>query len=150
MIRRKRTNAGAMGVLCGALAFCLMIAGATPALAQPRIAWEVENPFRFFLDPADTQLHRATWLSLTEPERRNPVSATERLLAERHPDGWSATTFAKTCWDGVRNRYVCRERSDYINPKSHTILARLDGLDDAQTVDCVWLTSPQALSLIHI
>ena len=34
-------------------------------------------------------------------------------------------------------------RGDYLNPKSHTILARLEGLDDAQTVDCAWLTSPQ-------
>ena len=40
--------------------------------------------------------------------------------------------FAKTCWDPGRNRYACRERGDYLNPKSHTILARLEGLDDAQ------------------
>ena len=51
--------------------------------------------------------------------------------------------FAKTCWDGTRNRYVCRERPDYINPKSHTVRASLQGLDDAQTVDCTWLTAPR-------
>jgi len=138
MISRKQITAG-LGSL---VALWLLAVG--PALAQPRIVWEVENPFRLFLDPADTQLHRATWLSLSQAERRHPVSAAERLLEERHPDGWSATTFAKTCWDGARNRYACRERSDYINPKSHTILVKLEGLDDAQTVDCVWLTAPQA------
>ena len=50
--------------------------------------------------------------------------------------------FDKTCWDGDRNRYACRERADYINPKSHVIRASLQGLDDAQTVDCTWLTAP--------
>jgi hypothetical protein len=43
----------------------------------------------------------------------------------------------------VRNRYLCPERADYLKPKSHRVLARLDGLEDAQTVDCAWLTSPQ-------
>ena len=113
------------------------------ATAEPQIMWQVENPFRFFLDPADTQVHRATWLSLSDVERKHPVQSAERALSERHPDGWSAFTFAKTCWDAKRNRYACRERADYINPKSHTILARLNGLEDEQTVDCSWLTSPQ-------
>jgi hypothetical protein len=121
----------------------LGLPGAVPASAEPRIVWEVENPFRFFLDPADTKLHRATWLSLSPAERANPISAAERQLGQRLADGWSAATFAKTCWDGARNRYACRERSDYINPKSHVVLAQLQGLEDAQTVDCLWLTSPQ-------
>ena len=116
---------------------------ATAAGAEPRIAWKVENSFRFFLDPADTEVHRATWTSLSESERKSPVLAAERLLAERHQDGWSATMFAKTCWDPVRNAYSCRERADYLNPRSHTVLARMEGLDDAQTVDCAWLTRPQ-------
>ena len=51
--------------------------------------------------------------------------------------------FDKTCWDGTRNRYVCRERPDYINPKSHTVRASLQGLADAQVVDCTWLTAPR-------
>ncbi len=67
----------------------------------------------------------------------------ERVLAERHPDGWSATMFSKICWDPVSNRYTCRERGDYTSPRSHRILAKLADLDDAQTVDCTWLTSPQ-------
>ena len=127
--------------ICLALMLAVMHAGV--ATAEPQIVWRVENPFRFFLDPADTQVHRATWLSMSESERSHPVQSAERALSERHPDGWSAFTFAKTCWDGTRNRYACRERADYINPKSHTVLARLEGLEDAQTVDCSWLTSPQ-------
>jgi hypothetical protein len=115
-----------------------------PARAEPHIVWEVENPFRFFLDPADTEVHRATWASLTPELRRSPVLSAERLLAERHPEGWSATMYDKTCWDEVHNRYACRERSDYIHPKSHVIRATLKGLDeDAQVVDCSWLTAPR-------
>jgi hypothetical protein len=126
------------------LAIVLTAACGTAARAEPRVVWQVENPFRLFLDPADSQVHRATWASLSETDRLGPVLAAERLLGERHPDGWSATMFAKTCWNPERNRYDCRERNDYINPKSHTIIAQMEGLDDAQMVDCVWLTAPQA------
>jgi lysophospholipase L1-like esterase len=128
--------------LLSALAF--LLACAVGASAEPRIAWQVENPFRFFLDPADTQVHRATWQSLTEAELRHPVQSAERALGERHPDGWSTFTYTKTCWDWTRNRYACSERPDYLHPRSHMVLARLEGLEDAQTVDCSWLTSPQA------
>src|SRR5262245_64221623 len=111
------------------------------ASAEPQIVWRVENPFRFFLDPADTEVHRATWQSLSEVERRHPVQSAERALSERHTEGWSSATYAKTCWDWTRNRYACHERSDYLNPKSHWVLVRLEGLEDAQTVDCSWLTA---------
>jgi hypothetical protein len=116
--------------------------GSGAAWAQPEIVWQVENPFRFFLDAADTEVHRATWASLAPEERKSPVLAAERVLSERHPEGWSATMYDKTCWDGTRNRYMCRERADYLHPKSHVVLARLNGLDDAQIVDCTWLTAP--------
>lgn len=126
-----------------ALAWLLLtLALCGPVSAQPEIVWEVENPFRFFLDPADTEVHRATWLSLSPEQRRSPVLAAERVLSERHPEGWSASMFDKTCWDGARNRYMCRDRSDYINPKSHMIRASLQGLADSQVVDCTWLTAP--------
>src|SRR5438045_6370941 len=127
------------------IGLALMLAGAHAgaAKAEPQIVWQVENPFRFFLDPADTQVHRATWLSMSESERSHPVQSAERALSERHPDGWSTFTFAKTCWDGTRNRYACRERADYITPKSQTSLARLQSLEDAQAHDGSWLTSPQ-------
>src|SRR6476660_7620883 len=124
------------------LALALVVLWGAAAQAEPRISWKVENSFRFFLDPADTEVHRATWVSLSEAERKSPVLAAERLLAERHADGWSATMFAKTCWDRERNRYGCRERGDYLRPKSHVVLASMEGLEDAQTVDCTWLTKP--------
>ncbi|HEY5827534.1 MAG TPA: hypothetical protein VIV01_04145 [Hyphomicrobiaceae bacterium] len=131
--------------LCLALAVVLAatLAQLSAAIAEPRIVWHVENPFRFFLDAADTHVHRATWASLSEADRRRPVSAAERVLGERHPDGWAATVFANTCWNYAANRYSCQDRRDYLNPKSHTILVRIEGLDDSQTVDCSWFTSPR-------
>jgi hypothetical protein len=127
--------------LCLALLLTAVLSAA--AEARPRIEWQVENPFRFFLDPADTEVHRATWASLADAERASAVLSAERVLAERHPDGWSATMFSKICWDPVSNRHTCRKRPDYVNPKSHRLLVRLVDLEDAQTVDCTWLTSPQ-------
>jgi hypothetical protein len=125
------------------LALVGVVGQAVAARAEPQIVWHVENPFRFFLDAADTHVHRATWQSLSDVDQRTPVLAAERILGERHPDGWSAMTYLNTCWDPARNRYICKERSDYLRPKSHTVLARLEGLSDSQTVDCSWLTSPQ-------
>ena len=127
---------------CAAAGLLLTLASSGPVSAQPEIVWEVENPFRFFLDAADTEAHRATWASLSPEQRKSPVLAAERLLAGRHPEGWSASMFDKTCWDDTRNRYVCRDRPDYINPKSHMVRASLQGLADAQIVDCTWLTAP--------
>src|SRR5687767_915970 len=70
------------------------------AWAEPEIVWRVENPFRFFLDPADTEVHRATWKSLTPEQAVNPIQSAEILLSDRHPDaGWAATMYDKTCWD---------------------------------------------------
>jgi hypothetical protein len=126
-----------------AVGLLLTLAAIAPASAQPEIVWQVENPFRFFLDPADTEVHRATWASLTPEQRATPVLSAERVLSERHPEGWSALMFDKTCWDDKRNRHACRERPDYINPKSHVVRANITGLPDAQVVDCTWLTAPK-------
>jgi hypothetical protein len=122
----------------------LLLATSTAlAHAEPRIVWRVENPFRFFLDAADTEVHHATWESLGPSQREHPILSEERLLSERHPDGWAATVFNKTCWDPLHHRYSCADRADYLDPKSHVITAHMEGLDDAQTVDCQWLTAPQ-------
>jgi hypothetical protein len=123
-------------------ALLLIVAASSAARAEPEIEWRVENPFRFFLDGADTEVHRATWASLTPEQAVNPILSAEDLLSERHPDGWSATMFHKTCWDPRRNRYGCPQRKDYLNPKSHAVLVSLKGLADAGTVDCTWLTAP--------
>jgi hypothetical protein len=130
--------------MAGLIATLSGFATTTRASAEPEIVWQVENPFRFFLDPADTEVHRATWASLSPEQRKYPVLSAERVLSERHPEGWSATVFDKTCWDGTRNKYACRERADYINPKSHVVRVNVQGLDDAQVVDCTWLTAPIA------
>src|SRR5262245_28371020 len=126
-----------------ALGVLLTLALGGAAQAEPRIQLRVENGFRFFLDAVDTEVHRATFDHLSDAERRQSVLAAERLLASRHADGWSATMFDKTCWDPKQNRYSCRERPDYLFPKSHTILASMEGLADAQVVDCTWLTRPK-------
>jgi hypothetical protein len=125
------------------LALVLTMVAGNAAWAAPEIVWRVQNPFRFFLDPADTEVHRATWKSLTPEQAVNPVQSAEILLSERHSDsGWAATMYDKTCWDPKRNRYGCRQRKDYLNPKSHTVRASLKSLEDATTVDCTWLTAP--------
>jgi hypothetical protein len=127
---------------CAAL-FLTMAAGGGAA-AAPEIVWETVNPFRFFLDPADTEVHRATWESLTPEQRARPIFSAETLLAERHPDGgWSATMYDKTCWTPKANKYACRDRRDYLHPKSHKVRLSLRNLADAPTVDCTWLTAPQ-------
>jgi hypothetical protein len=118
------------------------LAAPAPVHAEPEIVWRVDNPFRFFTDPADTEVHRATYESLNEDERRNPVLTAERALSERHPDGWAATMVRKTCWTTSKNRFGCPEVADYIRPKAHKV--RLDAKDipDAETIDCTWLTAP--------
>ena len=67
------------------LALFLAVMWAGAAAAEPQIVWQVENPFRFFLDPADTQVHRATWLSLSDSERNHPVQSAERDGRAGHP-----------------------------------------------------------------
>ena len=78
--RLMRIDAGRS--FCLALMLAVMHAGV--AAAEPQIVWQVENPFRFFLDPADTQVHRATWLSLSE-SRAQPSRAVGGAGAERAP-----------------------------------------------------------------
>jgi lysophospholipase L1-like esterase len=113
---------------------------AAPA-GPPQISWAVYNPFRFFLDPADTEIHRATYNDLSDEDRRNPVLAAERALASRHPEGWAATMVAKTCWDQKKNRYACKDGKPYVTPDSHTVVLRMENAPDA-AAECQWLTSP--------
>ncbi len=114
------------------------------ARAEPRIDWRLENPFRFFTDPKQTETHRATFEALSEDERQAPVLAAERALAERHGgDGWAATMLDRTCWDPVNNRHRCRTEPGYLHPASHRIVATLAAVPDASKVDCTWLTAPR-------
>ncbi len=125
------------------LAICL--GAAHEAAAAPLLKWRVENPFRLFTDPADTEMHRATYRALTAAERAAPVLAAERHLQTRpgHEDGWAAPMYRKICWDWKTNRYSCPAYEDYINPKSHRVIAELAGLDEASDVTCTWLTAPR-------
>lgn len=116
---------------------------------QIEISWRVENSFRFFSDPSDTEIHRATYLKLTDKQKaKDPVLAAERALAARYRMGWAQETSTKTCWDTEKNWYGCnhRKRADYINPKEHIVLAEVSGIPDAGDVDCEWLTTPSRSS----
>ena len=125
-------------------ALLALIAVALPTLAHaaPEIVWRVDNPFRFFTDTADTDVHRATYEALAEDERRHPILSAERALSERHADGWAATMFRNTCWNVATNRFSCPDLPDYTNPKSHKVRAEITEIPDAQSVDCTWLTAP--------
>lgn len=116
----------------------------SPQPQQIEIVWRVENPFRFFADPADSEVHRATWLALSpEQQASNPVLSAERALAARHRAGWAETVLDKTCWDPERNRYACEPgKWDYISPSEHVVVAELAGVPDAASVTCQWLTAP--------
>jgi len=135
----------------GRLIALIALAGAlgTSASAQvaplpvPSISWRVENPFRFFSDAADTEVHRATYLALPPEDRlQRPILAAEQALSLRHEDGWAETMFRNTCWDARQNRFDCRDGSDYMNPKSHRVVVRVTNIDEAAGLSCTWLTAP--------
>ena len=137
-----------LGALCCALASSAL--SQVQPLPMPRIAWHVENSFRFFTDAADTEVHRATYLALP-PEARlqQPVLEAEQALSRRHEEGWAATMFRNTCWDPRRNRFSCPVREDYMNPKSHAVIASIENVDEAARLDCTWLTAPQGGSVLR-
>jgi hypothetical protein len=112
------------------------------ATGPVNIRWRVFNPFRFFSDPSDTEVHRATYLALTPSELRAPILSAERALSARHNGGWAETMYRHTCWNSATNRHFCSGKSNYINPVSHTVVARLDDVGD-RNVNCTWLTAPK-------
>jgi len=136
--------AGRLSVL-GVIACALASSAASqvPVLPVPEISWHVENSFRFFTDAADTEVHRATYLALPPEDRlQQPVLAAERALSARHEVGWAATMFRNTCWDVRTNSYACPDGGDYINPKSHRVVAAIHNIDEAERLTCTWLTAP--------
>jgi hypothetical protein len=141
---KQRGSAMRRAFLAVSVALVAGFAGAiTPASAAAVIAWRVENPFRFFVDPADAEIHRATYRALGPDEKLSPILASERALQSRHEDGWAATMYRKTCWNWTTNRFDCPAYDDYINPKSHTVVADMRGLDEASNLTCTWLTAPR-------
>jgi hypothetical protein len=135
--------------LLGALVVAVGLLAMLPdrAAAEPRISWRVENPFRLFTRPSDSEVHRATYNDLGESERTTPVLSAERALARRHPgDGWAAGMMDNLCWSAERNRYGCRESPDYLHPRAHRIQFALRDVPDADRINCTWLTTPLARS----
>ncbi len=126
-------------LILAALAF----SGAVHPAAAAAIVWRVENPFRFFTDPSDSEIHRATYRSLGPQEKLSPVLSAEQALQSRHEDGWAATMFRKTCWNWTTNRFSCPAYDDYMNPTSHTVIADVSGIDEAANLTCTWLTAPK-------
>ncbi|MEO1543403.1 MAG: hypothetical protein AAFR75_05220, partial [Pseudomonadota bacterium] len=113
------------------------------ALANPKITWRVENPFRLFIDPADTVMHRKLAARLSLDERKSPILSAERKLSERMQDGWAAEVVDKTCWNSAQNKYVCPNADEpYAWPKSHTVLAEVTDLPDPGSVTCTWTSVP--------
>lgn len=137
------TTIGAATVRALALLVAVMATAASAVAADTRIEWRVENPFRLFTDPADTEMHRATFNALSGRDRRTPILAAERALAERHEDGWAATIAGETCWNAARNRYMCPSPAAYINPASHTVILEAKSDTDISAADCTWLTAPR-------
>ena len=110
---------------------------------RAKIEWRVRNPFRFFNNHLDTEVHRATWVSLTPEQRRTPVSSAERALSARHVEGWAAHQEGKTCWSTANNRHVCPDAKPYVFPDSHTIVAELVEFPGDEKLTCTWLTAPK-------
>jgi hypothetical protein len=134
LVEGSRAAIGRLG-----LVLALTVALVAPAQAEPRILWRLENPFRFFTDPSDTEMHRATFAALSGPERHSPVLSAERALSARHDgQGWAATMFGRTCWNAARNRHECPGTRDYLHPRSHRVTLELTGVEDAGKVDCAW------------
>ncbi|MEL6873762.1 MAG: hypothetical protein AAFO62_13440, partial [Pseudomonadota bacterium] len=107
-------------------------------LGRAQIAWRVENPFRFFTDPKETARHREIFERLPAEARRDPILAAERTLSRRFATGWAANIKGRTCWNARRNLHVCPEGDDYVNPKSHRVIAEITGLADVAAVRCTW------------
>lgn len=129
----------------------LMMAWPQQPMAAGTVAikWHVQNSFRFFTDPADTEMHRATYLALGPEERMTPVLSAERALQSRQEDGWAARMYRQTCWTASSNRFVCPSFDDYINPKNHDVIVEIVGIDDPSNVTCTWLTAPNGGRLVR-
>ena len=127
---------------------CLMLLVVAPqslmAQSGNKIEWRVENSFRLFLDPENSQAQIELYKSLSAEEKKRPVLSMERKLSQKGKYGWAEDVFTKTCWDNARNRYrFCRGKGiDYINPKKHKVLIRFSG-SFASTDRCEWTFIPQ-------
>jgi len=144
MISRWQTTPRQVAVtslLFVAVASLAAVAVPERAEATAAIAWRVENPFRFFTDPRDTEVHRQVYRALGPDQRVTPVLSGERALQSTDADGWASSMYRKTCWNN--NRFKCDTYEDYINPTSHPVIFRVEGVEDAKMLSCTWLTAPR-------
>ena len=98
------------------------------------ISWRVENPFRFFTDPADTEVHRATYRALRPrtahrrcwpPSRRCSAATTTagpRRCSAR-PAGTTQTTASSA------------RTATTTSIRSHRVDRQVAGIDDAAKLD---------------
>jgi len=126
-----------------AVVVTMLAAAGAPQSAEASaiITWRVENPFRFFIDPRDTEKHRAAYRALGPEQRTTPVLSEERALQSGNPGGWAAAMYRKTCWHN--NRFKCDAYDDYINPTSHAVIFKVIGIDAPKMLSCTWLTAPR-------
>ncbi len=109
----------------------------------PKISWRLTNPFRFFNDPAATEVHRAAFELLRGQDRRNPVLAAEHALAAKHKFGWAAGALSAACWNDSLNKHQCKHQPDYLKPRKHNVIVSLEGVADAAAVECQWSIVPR-------
>jgi hypothetical protein len=110
----------------------------SPALATGQtlaIQWRVENPFRLFRDPADTEDFSRVLRGLSPQDQQRPVLAAEQLMAEDSMRGWAEQIYRKTCWSSSQLRYTCDAKSAYADPGTHRVLVSLSGLSHGL---CTW------------
>ncbi|MGH6814916.1 MAG: hypothetical protein ACREC6_04370 [Hyphomicrobiaceae bacterium] len=125
-----RIRSGLLALLIGA-AGCTAVGAQQPSSAG--VTWRVENPFRFFKRPKDTEYIWNAYRTLRSELRRAPtIQEVERKLArDTEGRGWAAeihgedvagSVVQERCW--YRRDAAC---SDYVRPASHRIEARVSG-----------------------
>ncbi len=142
---RRQSRAGivaaamAKGLLVALSVLSSMVGGSGFAQADVTLQWSVVQPFRFFSDSRDTDLHRKVFMNLADEKRKAAIIAAERGLADGHKGGWARFLKGKTCWDADRIRNLCPKRGPYIKPHAHQVALRLRGDNqDDLAGECLW------------
>jgi hypothetical protein len=120
-----RLAGGLKSVLIGVIATAIVLSFPSPGLATGQtlaIQWRVENPFRLFRDPADTEDIGRVLRGLSPQDQKRPVLAAEQSLAEDNMHGWAEHIYRKTCWSSSQLRYTCDAKSAYADPSTHRVL----------------------------
>ena len=93
------------------------LALAEPARAEPRILWRVENPFRFFTHPADTEMHRATFWRCAATSGSGRCCRPSASCPPRHDgQGWAATDVGAHVLERSAQPACCAGAKDYLQP----------------------------------